>query len=741
MPKIVITEIDNTSPGFDATSSDVAYVPGCVDVSQASLYDETTGEYIGLEPNKPTLFTTLYQFESLCGTKPLYFKNDQKYSDLPQHFSAYAVPLNNTMFTAGSPEVGYVYAKELLKQGLPVLFERINGDYEPSEVAFSTAAQVKAYLEKDKASVQKKEAIDDFLYVDKESSSAQVPTWNGELNTNSSGAVDDWTIESNNKYYQYPAADNGEILAGADLFSGISLFDNNTKITVSKINLSDQAITTLTGNDPFSGPWTSTPVTFADFVTINSKIKVTNPTDGVVNLSNDNIKLKFGENMSVKYLVNKEIPAFSSVILTLSAFAGTENPEKDKLLNINTAYDIQLSLGKEASPLELNLEDVRFVNLTQAPANWTKNNFPNGTYYVHSESYSSLSPAEIKGFEDGTITEIPAKTYYSASPKAANISDIYNSLSVIYGASQEGEGLLDKGAYSIKYLTSGGYPVFEYDNGSLADKMVALANLRGDCVAIIDHTDNMERDTNPNHSSSVYRAAVNSFKDGSGNEFATMFTPWATYSRTTVDLENNQLVEGKSNQIRMPASFAYLNSMAVSIRTNANWLAVAGVARGLVNNLSDDGMTTKLSNAVADQMQPRQGVAVNTITDINPYGYTIWGNRTLKNNPVNLTATSFLNIRNLISDVKKVAYSAAKSLTYEQNNDVLWVNFQSKIQPLLNRMVSGYGISGYKIVRDTEHERYSEKATLTCKIILYPVYPVEDFYITVQLDDEEVTVE
>ena len=56
-------------------------------------------------------------------------------------------------------------------------------------------------------------------------------------------------------------------------------------------------------------------------------------------------------------------------------------------------------------------------------------------------------------------------------------------------------------------------------------------------------------------------------------------------------------------------------------------------------------------------------------------------------------------------------------------------------------MLSGYGISGYKIVRDTEHEKASEKATVCAKIILYPVYPVEDFYITIVLKDDEISVE
>jgi phage tail sheath protein FI len=153
-------------------------------------------------------------------------------------------------------------------------------------------------------------------------------------------------------------------------------------------------------------------------------------------------------------------------------------------------------------------------------------------------------------------------------------------------------------------------------------------------------------------------------------------------------------------------------------------------------------MTTVIPNSVADAMQPRNNaVTVNAITNIAPYGYTIWGNRTLKPVEENLVATNFLNIRNLISDIKKTCYRVARKTTFEQNTDILWINFSSEIGKLLDRMKTGFGISGYKIVKDVEHEKAAEKATLCAKIIIYPTYAVEDFYITVVLKDDEVVVQ
>ena len=74
---------------------------------------------------------------------------------------------------------------------------------------------------------------------------------------------------------------------------------------------------------------------------------------------------------------------------------------------------------------------------------------------------------------------------------------------------------------------------------------------------------------------------------------------------------------------------------------------------------------------------------------------------------------------------------------FEQNSDVLWINFKSKIVPLLDEMSSSYGISGYKFIKEPSEYR----SQLKCKIKVYPIFAVEDFDITVVLSKEEVRVE
>ena len=613
MPYIEIVEKDETTPGALAEQTDVVYIPGFVDISQKCLNDNNG--YIGIEANVPTLFTSVKQFESLCGKRPAIFSNDQKYTDLIEvlpngqitGFDADAVPYHKVMFSAGTEDPSYIMAKEYLSAGLNVIYERVNQDY---------------YLEK---------------------VTAQPVDWNSNFKN--------YLI---NVPQQYKKLDDA---------TSLPLWYEEVKFEdVKPTGTYYKAVLDVESN------------IITKFIKVDNNETLTNK-DVIVIKTKDFYKLQ-GDDYVVVTGNDREMPSIS-----------------DSNLNWGVEYKNHYELIKNV---------IMEIDAEKAP-------------------------------------EFDAENTYRKSD-GINIKTMYSALEGLYDTDMN--GLADKGNYSIKYLTSGGYPVYEYSQNSVVNKMINLAATRGDCVAFIDHTDRPDREDNIDLKGSVYNKVKSDTAFATKGEFATMFTPWASYNRTTTDKDD----EGKnikSGSVRMPASYAYFNALADSIKTNANWLAIAGSARGIVPNLATKGMTTNIPNGAADAMQPRDDVAVNAITNIKPYGWTIWGNRTLKNNAEagNLTATSFLNTRNLISDIKKTAYSVARKLTFEQNNDILWVNFKGLISPTLDRMLRGYGISGYKIVRDTEHEKASEKATVCAKIILYPVYAVEDFYITIVLKDDEVNVE
>lgn len=291
-------------------------------------------------------------------------------------------------------------------------------------------------------------------------------------------------------------------------------------------------------------------------------------------------------------------------------------------------------------------------------------------------------------------------------------------------------GLFDKIAenkdiYNVKTITSGSYPTFLSDDKSIASNMVQVAANCGDALAVIDHENNYTNlydDVNKDWTSAT---------DNSGDDakkYAAMFTPWATYvTNTTASYLANNL-------INMPASFAYVSSLADSIKTNPNWYAIAGVTRGNAPGLIQ--VDEEITGSTSDKYQSRNGVSINPIMNVPSYGYCIWGNRTLHNNK-GLVASSFLNIRALTNDIKKVVYQASKELTFELNSDVTWLTFRSKIEPTLDKMVTGNGINGYKLIRAAS----DKKATIKAIIRIYPIEAVEDFDITIELADSFTTAE
>lgn len=302
--------------------------------------------------------------------------------------------------------------------------------------------------------------------------------------------------------------------------------------------------------------------------------------------------------------------------------------------------------------------------------------------------------------------------------------------------SADWQALGDKTLYDVRFLTTGGYACPDSD-------MVSCAESRGDCVALIDVPSDIG-------SASAIRSLfdgtaaskdANTAKFGTYGKFkskyAACFAPWFSGSIASDGTED------------LPGCFGYLFSYARSIQRNPMWYAVAGTFRGSISELSD--VKIKFSNADIEMLQGRAktgevgldesgdnvGCAINPIAYVRGYGYLIWGNRTLLENSSGTTASSFLNVRNLCSEIKKTMWAAARKYTFEQNSTTLWLNFKHQITPLLDRMVSGNGIESYTFERVST----TAKARLAARLSIVPIEGVEDFELNVYLEDSLEVVE
>lgn len=310
--------------------------------------------------------------------------------------------------------------------------------------------------------------------------------------------------------------------------------------------------------------------------------------------------------------------------------------------------------------------------------------------------------------------------------------------------------LADKTIFNIRFLTLGGLNI--QDAATLTDlqrNMIKCAAKRGDAVALLDAPVNIERgETVSSNISSVIVQAVRTYFDGILTDNTVSVSDTGTYAACLSPHFLGNINEEEVEDI--PASFGYLFAFSRSVVNNPTWYAIAGSFRGSVTELISP--VVEYTNADCEVLQARAtsgeveldgendrvGRAINPIAKINPFGYLIWGNSTFKYNdgPDSLTASSFLNVRNLCCDLKKQLYYASKKYTFEQNDDVLWVNYKSEFTPLLDRMQSGRGILGYKVQKLTTDKRARIKARIT----IVPIEAVEDFEIEVLLTNEDTTI-
>jgi hypothetical protein len=200
---------------------------------------------------------------------------------------------------------------------------------------------------------------------------------------------------------------------------------------------------------------------------------------------------------------------------------------------------------------------------------------------------------------------------------------------------------------------------------------------------------------------------------------------------------------------KFPGAFHYLACFMNSLSSGfAEWYAAAGYTRG-VSSLTIDYTTVKLGEIAINTLEPRYKddianadekypkFACNVIANFRG-SYYLWGNRTCfpivkKGNPKNgdLVASSFLNIRQLCSTIKKQLYVSCRQFTFDPNSDTLWFNFINAIKPTLDEMKADQGIRDYRIVK----EYTDKKATLKARIRIIPIEAVEDFDLEVSLED------
>lgn len=715
MARIVINEKDLTTATKAPDTTDIVFVPG--------LMGFTLGSRDGLQGKKytPTLCQTVTAFENYFGKEPYQFQNDETY--------------NGIEVKAGDFDPGYIYAKELLIAGLQVIYEALDDSISQEEYSL-VKSQPSGFTENYTSYYTKGELspltswadAGPYVYMKKDDIFSCISLLDINFTASNPNIADYYKLINLSDIYS-----NINSIASESNFTASWTDDNILKSDGTGLIYLKDVSTVSVGEEYYIG------VKSNGIPNITPKDETNNGNnDGLVIDSKGDIEYYEGGQSVAKGLVQDKSGNYYFISSSKKATRNKEYPFGKDATN-----GLELPVGRyfwDANGIAVTKENVSHYAKTTGI---TGASIPKCAYIKGSTADYSAR-ASIYSYVD-SLNGVYQK---NSLEQQTVLSKIYSQLSTVYHtevmADSDIPSLNEKGEYSIKYITSGGYPNYG-SNIVIYIQMMGLAASRGDAVALVDAVCEKSRTLNPKNDQSLYyKLQSEGISNGS---FGTMMFPWVNVNLLNTYGKNQ--IEPKITAL-MPASFAYLKCLATSLKQgNPNWLSIAGVTRGLVSNLvSDNPIETDkpVTNAIADYYQGTQpdGIAVNdfkyainAITNIKPYGYCIWGNRTLAINVGGQKATNYLNIRNLVSDIKKVCYTSARRLIFEQNDDILWTKFLSYITPTLDKMNSGSGVSGYKVIKLATDEH----AKLAAKIIIFPVYAVENFEITVELKDEEITVE
>lgn len=697
MANITIRETDLTTAGSSSVTENVVYIPG----------------YAKMGPiGEPTECSTLSEFESIFGTSPYKFKNSNSY--------------NGISYSAGDYEKSYYYAAELLKAGLPIVFERIetsNIDYTYSTIKlrekYLTYSNTLNSITYNNLPVTDESEGDSYVY------SIEVPGISGRyvqgsIELNLSGLIIQESISDSDLTYTIT---NSEITV-----ESFEIESDKITITLSQV-LSEISTASIQFDliQAFtygvSGKYNIDTNTY-DFTLIAEEGQI----EGTATYNNNTVNI----NITSPFIINEDVmPTLQAIgdeyeIILKSKYAGNYSAEGLTIAASTITGNDNINYIQLIGTLTINntqSSETSLISFNELDSRYYKN-ISNSLFDIESttvpETLYNLNLLELQTISSQPFTYLDSSNYNNTLDEFT-VEDMYNALneSIL-------DKLEDKSEYSIKFITTGSYPIYGQainDRLVLTQKILTVAGNRGDVIALVDAADEAPlRIYEMVNDDLTITLATTLGEDA--KKYGAMFTPWAKYQLQTA-----------SDIISLPASFGYLKCVATSTKSNANWFAVSGVSRGQVPNLIE--LNQKVTGAVAETLQARTGISINPITNIKPYGYCVWGNRTLFNNLEDLTASSFLNIRMLTSDVKKVVYTAAKKLTFELNSETLWLNFKAEIEPTLDQMKSGNGLSNYKITKVAT----TKKATLACVIRLYAIEAVEDWDIEVQLTDSTIDIQ
>lgn len=151
--------------------------------------------------------------------------------------------------------------------------------------------------------------------------------------------------------------------------------------------------------------------------------------------------------------------------------------------------------------------------------------------------------------------------------------------------------------------------------------------------------------------------------------------------------------EVNSQEVLVPPSVVVPAVFARSEAKTKPWYAPAGLTRGLLKNVLRSEFNPDSDQVDIMYTDPNN---INPIITHPTSGLAVFGQKTLWRQPTSLNR---VNVRRLVTYIKKLTKDVCQYLVFEPNDTVTWNNFQDLINPRLRSIKDNRGLYDYKIVK------------------------------------------
>ena len=349
--------------------------------------------------------------------------------------------------------------------------------------------------------------------------------------------------------------------------------------------------------------------------------------------------------------------------------------------------------------------------------NYAVGEYPNASNYIRVSAVNL--PTNYYLANDGvTVSKDANGISYSGSLPVSGSGSFYNAtgavkagatfFSAISNTSTDAQGLVsanyttalsllaNKDEYQFNIVSTPGLLYNNSNFTSTINSFIALAENRGDCIAVIDLV--------PTGSAvstvTTQAASLNS-------SYAATYWPWLQIKSAT----------GRNEWV--PAGTVIPGVYAFTDAASAPWFAPAGLVRGGIGGVIQ--AERKLTKGDRDTLYSAK---VNPIATFPGSGISVFGQKTLQ---TKASALDRVNVRRLLIELKKFIGDQARNLVFEQNTIATRNKFLATVNPYLESVVQRQGLYAYRVVMDDTNNTADvvDRNQLVGQIFIQPAKTIE----------------